>query len=132
MSRKLVGFQSVNQRRDMRKPMTEVSFKIGTRDYPVIDVSLGGFQIDGAREGFRLGQEIVVATVTVHSQTTVKMNARAEVVRTDSEKGHVGAHFIALTSRNFDVLESLIMRRPLVRPAAPPKKGGGLFGLFRR
>ncbi len=131
MSTKLIGYQSLNDRRDIRKDVEEIRFIIHNKPYSVVDLSMGGFLLEGAVKEFRREEELLVTAVVASEGQRVKFGARAVVVRMDGD-GRAGCHFLGLSPKAFDIVERLLMRRPLVRKAPKPKKQKKFFGLWSR
>lgn len=129
MSGKIIGFQHENERHDNRRPLHETWFVIGGEAFEVVDVSMGGFFITGAPGKFRIGQEVVVSEIRVAKEPAVKFGVGAEAVRGGPKgTGSVGFHFHGLSAKQFDLVEALVMHRPLTpKKKSAPKKKKGLF-----
>ncbi len=130
LKHKLIGYADANQRRDRRRAMLELRFIIDHEAYPVRDLSMSGFLLNDEGKKLRGGQEVLVTEVGVDDGPLVPLKAIAELIRINPNSGDVGGHFPHLTSKQFDLIEALYMRRPLVRKKKTPKKKGilGLFG----
>lgn len=130
MRTRVVGFTDDNRRRDIRREMVNVVFTVNGSNCAVVDLSLGGFQIADPSHGLRMNQEVVVTSVTDDYGTSLRLVARAEVVRVDRATGNAGCRFIDLSSKAFDVIEALVMHRPLGRRPVVKKKPKKFLGLF--
>lgn len=132
MKRKLAGFKQHNQRRDIRRGMACVRFVVGGQTYPVEDLSMGGFSLSGETSNLWGGHEILITEVQAGDGPRVRLNAAAEIVRVDAKSDKISGRFGTLTSKQFDIVEALMMGRPLVRKPQVEKKRKGLMGLFSR
>lgn len=136
----VVGIKERNDRTDNRRPLNETYFIVEGISSEVIDISMGGASIAGAKEKFPLGKDIIVKEVRVEDKEGVEFGAQAEIVRSGSRaSGGIGLKFHKLTPKQFGVVEALVMHRPLVPSKTKPakskpakkkasKKKKGLFG----
>lgn len=126
MARKVAGYKDKNTRRDVRSQVKNVRFVIGKVSYPVSDLSVGGFMLEGAIGDLRVGRAFTVTFVSINDGPMVRLSAPAEAVRADYAVPGLGCRFGKLTSEQFRLIESIIMHRPIEKK--PKKKG--FFGLF--
>lgn len=129
MRQKVLGHSDENLRRDNRRGVAEVSFSIDDEDHRVEDLGMGGFRLAEAAGRFSPMQEITVDQV-VSDGHRVSFGARAEVVWAAPGHGGIGCRFLGLTPKQFDIMEALVMHRPLIRKSKKKKQRTGLMSLF--
>ena len=125
------GFVERNDRIDNRRPLNETYLVMDGGTCEVIDVSMGGISFAGAKEKFPLGKNISIKGVRIEDEEMVEFGAFAEVVRSVSRaSGGIGLKFNKLTSKQFGIVEALVMHRPLVpkKKKTLPKKKKGFLG----
>lgn len=128
-TRKFAGYKDDNQRRDVRLETRGVRFVVGNAEFPVADLSVGGFRLEKAVGKMRPGQKFTVISVITEADGRVPLGASAEVARIDYATTSLGCRFGGLTGGQFRVIEAIAMRRPLSSLKTPPKRKG-FFGLF--
>ncbi|OHC75122.1 MAG: hypothetical protein A3G18_07500 [Rhodospirillales bacterium RIFCSPLOWO2_12_FULL_58_28] len=116
MSEKIIGFQYENHRSDNRRPTGDLRFVIAGEEFQVVDISMGGFSLADPKVTLYVGQEVVVSEVR-SGKDALRLGADAEVVRDDPDTGNVGCQFFGVSPAQFDIIERLVMHRPLL-----PKK----------
>jgi len=127
--RKLAGYKDDNKRRDVRLDGKGVKFVIGGHEFPVGDMSVGGFRLKGAIGKMRPGQKFTVTHAVTEDDGRVPLGAPAEVVRIDYAETSLGCRFGKLTGGQFRIIEAIAMRRPLSTLGGTVKRRG-FFGLF--
>jgi len=93
-------------RRDRRYPMPPVVVRIGDRDYPTANWSLGGIQIATGEMSLALGDG--VAGTLLMPQTGQSLEFSADVIWTDAEQGTVGVKFTTLPHNAVEILDRYI------------------------
>lgn len=126
MSEKIIGFQYENHRSDNRRPTGGLWFVIAGKDFEVTDISMGGFSLADPKVTFYVGQEFIISEVRSGGDA-VRFGVNAEAVRDDPDAGHVGCCFVGLSPGHFDIIERLVMHRPLIPKKKPPPKPKGFF-----
>jgi hypothetical protein len=127
--RKLVGFKDDNRRRDVRLDVRGVKFVINNQEFPVGDMSVGGFRLKNAIGKMRPGQSFIVTHVVTEDDGRVPLGANGEVMRIDYAETSLGCKFSKLTGGQFRIIEAIAMRRPLSTLSTTAKRKG-FFGLF--
>lgn len=127
--RKIVGFKDDNRRRDVRLDVKGVKFVIGGHEFPVGDMSVGGFRLKNAIGKMRPGQSFTITHVITEDDGRVPLGASGEVVRIDYAETSLGCRFSKLTGGQFRIVEAIAMRRPLSTLNTTTKRKG-FFGLF--
>ena len=128
-ARRLIGYKDDNKRRDVRLEVKGVRFVVGNRDFPVGNLSVGGFSLKGAIGKMRPGQKFTVTHVITEDEGRVPLGAPAEVARVDYAETCLGCRFGHLTGGQFRIIEALAMRRPIANLGSAVKRKG-FFGLF--
>jgi len=113
LSKHIIGFQNEEHRKDMRRPLNDITLVIGGEKLPVINISLRGFLCSGYSGNAAVEDEIIVQEIHDSRGGSAKINAKALVARADQETGEIAAGFIDIKSTTFSVLEKVMMRRPL-------------------
>ncbi len=124
------GFLERNNRIDNRRPLNETFLVMDGGTCEVIDVSMGGISFAGPKEKFPRGKNVSIKGVRIEDEKLVEFGAIAEVVRSVSRaSGGIGLKFNKLTSKQFGIVEALVMHRPLVpKKKKSPKKKKGFLG----
>ena len=90
-------------RRDRRYPVPPLVVRIAERDYPAINWSLGGFQIDASDLALAVGDG--VEGTLYMSEMDRSCSFVGEIIWTKSDQGTVGAKFTALAPNAVDLLD---------------------------
>jgi hypothetical protein len=98
-----ISIGRVEFRRDRRYPVPPLLVRIEGRDYPAVNWSLGGFQIEAGDLALALGDGV---EGTLHmSETRRSCSFVAEIVWTGGQPGMVGAKFTALAPNAVELLD---------------------------
>ena len=89
-----ISIGRVEFRRDRRYPVPPLLVRIQGRDYPALNWSLGGFQIEAEDLALALGDG--VEGILHMPEMSRSCSFVAEIVWTGRERGAVGARFTAL------------------------------------
>ena len=125
--RRIIGYKDDNRRRDVRLDVKGVKFVIGGHEFPVGDMSVGGFRLKSAIGKMRPGQKFAVTHVVTEADGRIPLGAPGEVVRIDYAETSLGCRFGKLTSGQFRIIEAIAMRRPLSTLGTNPAKRKGFF-----
>ncbi|MEK9671959.1 MAG: PilZ domain-containing protein [Rhodospirillaceae bacterium] len=128
--RKLAGYKDNNKRRDVRLDARGMRLVIGSGDFPVGDISVGGFSLQKAVGKMRTGQKFTATHVITDVDGKVPLGAPTEVARVDYAETSLGCQFGKLTDGQFRMIEALAMHRPMTSLGRLAKKMKGFFGLF--
>ncbi|MGB0671422.1 MAG: PilZ domain-containing protein [Rhodospirillales bacterium] len=119
----VVGQANANHRRNHRVSEPELRMIVDGEFYQACDWGLGGFSLQAPGALFQAGQEVLLWSVGVRGFADIRVNARAVVVRADSD-GSIACRFLALSDRAFSVLEGLMLNRPRFRQTSGGSRGG--------
>ena len=98
-----ISIGRVEFRRDRRYPVPPLLVRIQGRDYPALNWSLGGFQIEAEDLALALGDG--VEGILHMPEMSRSCNFVAEIVWTGRERGAVGASFTALAPNAVELLD---------------------------
>lgn len=98
-----ISIGRVEFRRDRRYPVPPLLVRITERDYPAVNWSLGGFQIDADDLALAVGDGVEGVLHMV--ETGRSCSFVAEIIWTESETRAVGAKFTALAPNAVELLD---------------------------
>ena len=98
-----ISIGRVEFRRDRRYPVPPLVVRIQERDYPAVNWSLGGFQIEAGDLALAVGDG--VEGILSMSKMSRSCSFVAEIVWTRREQGTVGAKFTALAPNAVELLD---------------------------
>ena len=98
-----ISIGRVEFRRDRRYPVPPLVVRISERDYPAVNWSLGGFQIEARDLALAVGDGV---EGTLHmSGMNRSCSFVGEIIWARGERGIVGAKFTALAPNAVDLLD---------------------------
>jgi hypothetical protein len=98
-----ISIGRVEFRRDRRYPVPPLAVRIQGRDYPALNWSLGGFQIQAGDLALAVGDG--VEGILYMSEMSRSCSFVAEIIWTRREQGAVGAKFTALPPNAVELLD---------------------------
>ena len=98
-----ISIGRVEFRRDRRYPVPPLVVRIQERDYPAVNWSLGGFQIEAGDLALAVGDG--VEGILYMLEMSRSCSFVGEIIWTGSERGAVGAKFTALAPNAVDLLD---------------------------
>lgn len=98
-----ISIGRVEFRRDRRYPVPPLVVRIMGRDYPALNWSLGGFQIDGSDLALAVGDG--VEGVLHMSEMSRSCSFVGEIIWGGGEPGTVGVRFTALAPNAVELLD---------------------------
>ena len=98
-----ISIGRVEFRRDRRYPVPPLVVRITERDYPAVNWSLGGFQIEANDLALAIGDGVEGILHMV--ETDRSCSFVAEIIWTQGETGTVGAKFTALAPNAVELLD---------------------------
>jgi hypothetical protein len=98
-----ISISRVEFRRDRRYPVPPLVIRITERDYPAVNWSLGGFQIDASDLALAVGDGVEGLLHMVGMDRSC--NFVAEIIWTGREQGTVGARFMELAPNALELLD---------------------------
>jgi hypothetical protein len=98
-----ISVSRVEFRRDRRYPVPPLAVRISGRDYPAVNWSLGGFQIEAGDTGFAVGDE--VEGDLQMPEISRSCSFVGEIIWIRRRGGAVGAKFTALAPEAVDLLD---------------------------
>ena len=98
-----ISVSRVEFRRDRRYPVPPLVVRILERDYPAVNWSLGGFQIDASDLALAVGDGV---EGSLHmTETSRSCSFVGEIIWTRNERGTVGAKFTVLAPNAVELLD---------------------------
>jgi len=113
LSRTVIGYANEQQRKDQRRAVEETFVVINGNLCKVVNISLRAFLCIGYKGPAKAGDEIVVEELLMADDSRVRIDARAVILRLNATTREMVANFVDMNGKTFDILEKVIMLRPL-------------------
>lgn len=112
-SGRIIGYANEQQRKDQRRAVKDTFVVIDGNLCKIINISLCAFLCTGYSGLAKSGDEIVVEELLMADDSRVRINARAVILRLNGTTGEMVANFVDMSGKTFDILEKIIMLRPM-------------------
>ncbi len=113
MSSRIVGFTDDQRRKDQRRDVNDTFIVIDGTTCQINDMSLRSFRCVGYKNPVRPGDDLMVDELLLEDNSRVRMNASGMVIRYSKERKELIGVFTDISSANFNILERLMMLRPV-------------------
>ena len=120
MTSRIVGFTDEQRRKDQRREVRDTFVVIDGTTCKVTDMSLRSFRCVGYKNPVKPGDDLMIDELLLEDNSRVRLNAPGMVIRFNKERKDLVGVFVDISSTNFDVLERLIMKRPMTSAGLEP------------
>ena len=113
MSSRIVGFTDDQRRKDQRRDVRDTFIVVDGTTCQITDMSLRSFRCVGYKNSIKPGDDLVIDELLLEDNSRVRLNAPGMAIRYNQERKELIGVFVDISGPNFDILERLMMMRPL-------------------
>lgn len=113
MTEIIVGYARDYTRLDQRRDVKDTFVVIDGQTCMVLNISLRSFLCSGYKGSAKVDDEITIEEFLMADDSRVRLQAKGKVIRLDAESKQMVAKFVDISPRTFDILEKMMMLRPL-------------------